>query len=113
MEPRYRRADAVNAVPRVFNMATRLVDTHVANGHAQRVALRLAATGRCVSYGELQTEVNRAGNMLRAAAILDVDRRTLYRLVARYQIRPPASRDGKPGAPRNRDAAFEPSDLEA
>jgi formate hydrogenlyase transcriptional activator len=53
------------------------------------------------------------GNMLRAAAILDVDRRTLYRLVARYQIHPPALRDRKTAAPRDRDAAFEPSDLEA
>jgi transcriptional regulator with PAS, ATPase and Fis domain len=53
------------------------------------------------------------GNMLRAAAILDVDRRTLYRLVARYQIRPPALRGRSAGAPRHRDRAFEPSELEA
>jgi len=33
------------------------------------------------------------GNMLRAAAILDVDRRSLYRMVARYQIQPPAMND--------------------
>jgi DNA-binding NtrC family response regulator len=31
------------------------------------------------------------GNMMRAAAILNVDRRSLYRMVARYRIRPPAS----------------------
>ena len=37
------------------------------------------------------------GNMLRAAAILDVDRRSLYRMVARYQIRPPVH-DRKAGA---------------
>ena len=30
------------------------------------------------------------GNMLRAAAILDVDRRSLYRMVARYQLQTPA-----------------------
>jgi transcriptional regulator with GAF, ATPase, and Fis domain len=30
------------------------------------------------------------GNMLRAAAILDVDRRSLYRMVARYQLGAPA-----------------------
>ena len=30
------------------------------------------------------------GNMLRAAAILDVDRRSLYRMVARYQLGTPA-----------------------
>jgi DNA-binding NtrC family response regulator len=30
------------------------------------------------------------GNMVRAAAILDVDRRSLYRMVARYQLRSPA-----------------------
>jgi transcriptional regulator with GAF, ATPase, and Fis domain len=30
------------------------------------------------------------GNMLRAAAILDVDRRSLYRIVARYQLGAPA-----------------------
>jgi transcriptional regulator with GAF, ATPase, and Fis domain len=33
------------------------------------------------------------GNMLRAAAILDVDRRTLYRMVARYRLRPQTLRD--------------------
>ena len=53
------------------------------------------------------------GNMLRAAAILDVDRRTLYRLVARYQIRPPALRDRKAGAPHHRDAGFEPAEFDA
>ena len=30
------------------------------------------------------------GNMLRAAAILDVDRRSLYRMVARYRLETPA-----------------------
>jgi len=29
------------------------------------------------------------GNMLRAAAILDVDRRSLYRMMARYQLGTP------------------------
>jgi DNA-binding NtrC family response regulator len=58
-----------------------------------------------VAYGESPTleEVKKryisqmltttGGNMLRAAAILDVDRRTLYRMVARYRLRPQALRD--------------------
>jgi transcriptional regulator with GAF, ATPase, and Fis domain len=37
------------------------------------------------------------GNMLRAAAILDVDRRSLYRMVARYQLRTPALRAAASG----------------
>jgi DNA-binding NtrC family response regulator len=39
------------------------------------------------------------GNMLRTAAILDVDRRSLYRMVARYQLGTPAAhRNGEPFA---------------
>jgi transcriptional regulator with GAF, ATPase, and Fis domain len=37
------------------------------------------------------------GNMARAAAILDVDRRSLYRMVARYQIRLASARDQESG----------------
>jgi transcriptional regulator with GAF, ATPase, and Fis domain len=42
------------------------------------------------------------GNMLRAAAILDVDRRSLYRMVARYQV-------GTPAVHRRPDAADDSS----
>lgn len=48
-------------------MAVPLVDRHVQEGRGSRPALRLA--GRDVSYAELQTLVNRAGNALRAAGV--------------------------------------------
>jgi benzoate-CoA ligase len=52
---------------RVFNMATPLVDRHVAEGHGSRPALHL--DDRTVSYAELQALQNRAGNTLRRAGI--------------------------------------------
>jgi transcriptional regulator with GAF, ATPase, and Fis domain len=39
------------------------------------------------------------GNMLRAAAILDVDRRSLYRMVARYELGTPALHRRAAGSP--------------
>jgi DNA-binding NtrC family response regulator len=44
------------------------------------------------------------GNMLRAAAILDVDRRSLYRMVARYQLGTPAQHR-RAGARSKQDGA--------
>jgi formate hydrogenlyase transcriptional activator len=46
------------------------------------------------------------GNMLRAAAILDVDRRSLYRMVARYQL-------GAPALHRRAGASIDPLGSEA
>lgn len=50
-----------------FNIATLLVDRHVAEGRGQRPALRL--DGRTVTYAELQELANRAGNALAAAGV--------------------------------------------
>jgi formate hydrogenlyase transcriptional activator len=53
------------------------------------------------------------GNILRAAAILDVDRRSLYRMVARYHLGTPARRRNGTTSP---DGTFPPpfdADLEA
>jgi benzoate-CoA ligase family protein len=58
---------ARRAPGREFNMAAPLVDRHVDEGRGSRPALRLD-TGD-VSYAELQTQVNRAGNVLRAAGV--------------------------------------------
>jgi benzoate-CoA ligase family protein len=52
---------------RQFNMAEPLVDRHVAEGRGGRVALRLS--DRTVTYAELQSLVNRAGNALSASGI--------------------------------------------
>ena len=46
------------------------------------------------------------GNMLRAAAILDVDRRSLYRMMARYQL-------GAPAMHRHAEVAADPLEPEA
>jgi transcriptional regulator with GAF, ATPase, and Fis domain len=51
------------------------------------------------------------GNMLRAAAILDVDRRSLYRMVARYQLGTPALH--RQGAWNDGGAASRDLELEA
>ena len=54
---------------RTFNIATELVDRHVAEGRGLRPALQLAHQQRDVSYAELQALVNRAGNVLLEAGI--------------------------------------------
>lgn len=51
----------------MFNLATELVDRHVAEGRGSRPALRLA--DRTVTYAQLLELVNRAGNELRAAGV--------------------------------------------
>jgi transcriptional regulator with GAF, ATPase, and Fis domain len=53
------------------------------------------------------------GNMLRAAAILDVDRRSLYRMVARYQLGTPAQHRRGSATSRQDDAAPHNPGLEA
>jgi benzoate-CoA ligase family protein len=60
------------APSRVFNMAAPLVDRHVAEGRGSRPALWL--DGRTISYAELQTLVNRAGNALREAGVMPEQR---------------------------------------
>ena len=58
---------ARRAEGRVFNMATPLVDRHVAEGRGDRPALRVAEGD--VTYRELQAAVNRAGNALSSAGV--------------------------------------------
>jgi transcriptional regulator with GAF, ATPase, and Fis domain len=53
------------------------------------------------------------GNMLRAAAILDVDRRSLYRMVARYQLGTPAQHRGATAWSKQDGAAPDDAELEA
>jgi benzoate-CoA ligase len=55
------------APDRQFNMVTPLLDRHVEEGRGDRIALRL--DDRLLSYAELQSEVNRVGNALRAVGI--------------------------------------------
>jgi benzoate-CoA ligase len=63
---------ARRAPGRVFNMATPLVDRHVDEGRGDRPALHLP--DRDVSYAELQTLVNRAGNALTAMGVMPEQR---------------------------------------
>jgi len=58
---------ARRAPGREFNMAVPLVDRHVDEGRGNRPALRLEY--RDVAYAELQEQVNRAGNALKAVGI--------------------------------------------
>jgi transcriptional regulator with GAF, ATPase, and Fis domain len=53
------------------------------------------------------------GNMLRAAAILDVDRRSLYRMVARYQLGTPAQHRSAAAWSKQDGAAPHDAELEA
>jgi benzoate-CoA ligase len=63
---------ARRAPGRVFNMATPLVDRHVGEGRGDRPALHLPQGD--VTYAELQTLVNRAGNALIAMGVLPEQR---------------------------------------
>ena len=71
--PRVRATDtpppnlARRAGERVFNMVAPLLDRHVAEGRADRPALRLDSG--VVTYRELRELANRAGNALRAAGV--------------------------------------------
>jgi acyl-coenzyme A synthetase/AMP-(fatty) acid ligase len=58
---------------RVFNIASVLVDRHVEEGRGERPAIRLLH-GRTVTYRELSSEANRAGQVLRRAGV-DVEQR--------------------------------------
>jgi transcriptional regulator of acetoin/glycerol metabolism len=53
------------------------------------------------------------GNMLRAAAILDVDRRSLYRMVARYQLGSPSLHREAATAQGDYTGSFNCQELEA
>jgi benzoate-CoA ligase family protein len=63
---------ARRAPGRVFNMATPLVDRHVEEGRGERPALHLPQGD--VTYAELQTLVNRAGNALAAMGVMPEQR---------------------------------------
>jgi benzoate-CoA ligase len=63
---------ARRAPGRVFNIATPLVDRHVQEGRGDRAALHLPDGD--VTYAELQTLVNRAGNALTAMGVLPEQR---------------------------------------
>jgi benzoate-CoA ligase family protein len=63
---------ARRAPGRVFNMATPLVDRHVDEGRGSRPALHLPHGE--VTYAELQTLVNRAGNALTAMGVMPEQR---------------------------------------
>jgi hypothetical protein len=53
------------------------------------------------------------GNMLRAAAILDVDRRSLYRMVARYQLGSPSLHRRTTASQCDDSSSFSRQELEA
>jgi 2-aminobenzoate-CoA ligase len=80
------RPDCVRALPAFdyaseLNLATELVDSHVARGRGGHTALRMP--GATITYGQLQQTVNRAGNMLRALGVGRGDR-----VLLRLQNRP-------------------------
>jgi benzoate-CoA ligase len=54
---------ADSPVPKICNAAVDFVDRHVAEGHADRIAIR--CEGRSYSYGEIAALMNRTGNALR------------------------------------------------
>lgn len=59
-------------IPEIFNMATVLVDRHVAEGRGDRVALYYR--DETITYRDLLRRVNQAGNMLRNRGIEIEDR---------------------------------------
>jgi len=54
-------------IPREFNAAAWFVDRHVAEGRADRLAIRY--DGRAITYGAVQACANRVGNALRRLAL--------------------------------------------
>lgn len=63
-------------VPETFNMATVLVDRHLAEGRGDRVAIYYR--DQIITYGDLLRRVNRAGNALRNHGIEIEDRVILF-----------------------------------
>ncbi|HEY3117802.1 MAG TPA: benzoate-CoA ligase family protein [Chloroflexota bacterium] len=63
-------------VPETFNMATVLVDRHVAEGRGDRVAIYYR--DQSITYADLLRRVNRAGNALRKHGIEIEDRVILF-----------------------------------
>src|SRR5919201_4622626 len=55
-----------------FNVATVVVDAHVAAGHGDRPAIRHA--GRTLTYAEVASQVDRTGNALRSLGLEIEDR---------------------------------------
>jgi benzoate-CoA ligase len=54
-------------LPEVFNAAGELVDRHVIEGRAERIALR--CDGGSLTYGQMVEMVNRVGNALRGLGV--------------------------------------------
>jgi 2-aminobenzoate-CoA ligase len=69
--------------PSQLNLATELVDRHVAAGRGPQPAIR--TPGRITTYEELQEHVNRAGNMLRSIGVERGDR-VLIRMTNRLEF---------------------------
>jgi len=61
-------------IPRRLNLAAHVLDARVAEGHGARVALRVGASGRPVTYAELLDEANRVANVLAALGVGRGDR---------------------------------------
>ncbi|HEX3245378.1 MAG TPA: AMP-binding protein, partial [Chloroflexota bacterium] len=65
-------------VPETFNLATYLVDRHVAEGRGDRLAI--VCGDQEVSYRQVQTRANRLGNALRALGVVGEQRVMLLML---------------------------------
>ncbi|HEV3031170.1 MAG TPA: benzoate-CoA ligase family protein [Polyangia bacterium] len=61
-------------IPPRLNLAAHVLDARVAEGHGARVALRVGARGRPVTYAELLDEANRLANVLAALGVGRGDR---------------------------------------
>jgi benzoate-CoA ligase len=64
-------------LPEVFNAAVEFVDRHIAEGCAERIALR--HEGRTLTYGQVAEMVNRVGNALRDLGV-EMENRVLLLL---------------------------------
>jgi benzoate-CoA ligase family protein len=65
-------------LPSVFNIATRFIDRHIAEGRGAKIAIECG--DERVSYGQLLERVNRLGNALRALGIRREERVALLLL---------------------------------
>jgi len=61
-------------IPPRLNLAAHVLDARVAEGHGARVALRVGASGRRVTYAALLDETNRVANVLAALGVGPGDR---------------------------------------